>query len=419
MDSDKIAIDCEPMAVEDVGIVTLVANDGQAFRVPVEVANQSPALKAVLDIQKNLPSDQDSRIDFKDISADLLESLLSIMTLRAHDKKDITDLEFFKSLAEEQQRELFEKGMGFLELPLLARYVAHNLHEQYSGNKQEIEQAIKENYPESEGVAIAKQYFFLFGDVTKVWPSRETEFLEISPYGFNLKELIAYGKVPAIDKSSRLLDLSCLKLYDLHGLQEITKDKNLRELNLGYNQPSSLRRGAFERLPNLEALNLNNNQLLSLDKGVFHGLTNLKKLYILSNQLTYLEPGVFEKLSELEVLYLADNQLSSFAGLPELKKLQLTENQLSLLKPGTFLGLGNLKYLSIGFNELTSLESGVFAGLPTLESLYLPNNQLKSFEPQLIAGLPKLKYLNLQNNKLSAENIKQLRAKFPNVNIEA
>ena len=105
-------------------------------------------------------------------------------------------------------------------------------------------------------------------------------------------------------------------------------------------------------------------------------LSNATELDLIFNQITSIENGDFQGLSNLQALSLGINQITSvengaFQGLSNLQYLDLTNNQITSLESGAFQGLSNLQYLVLTYNQITSLENGAFQGLNNLQTLLL------------------------------------------------
>lgn len=107
--------------------------------------------------------------------------------------------------------------------------------------------------------------------------------------------------------------------------------------------------------------------------------TVAQEINVSFNNLTSVGANAFQGLSLLEVLLLSSNQISSlhsdsFFGLTGLKELRLQNNSLTSLKTNQFSGLSNLETLFLGNNQLTTIGDNAFSGLNNLKTFIISNN---------------------------------------------
>ena len=156
---------------------------------------------------------------------------------------------------------------------------------------------------------------------------------------------------------------------------EIGRLSSLRELDLSYNQLTSLPAEIWQ-LTALQVLALNDNQLTSVPAEIGQ-LTWLERLWLNNNQLTSV-PAEIGQLTSLERLSLYDNQLTSLPAeiwqLTSLEELRLSYNKLTSLPPEIW-QLTSLRVLSLNDNPLTNLPAEI-GQLTSLEELYLMGNKL-------------------------------------------
>ena len=199
---------------------------------------------------------------------------------------------------------------------------------------------------------------------------------------FKNREYIRYTSLEeALNKPLEVfhLDLSGQELTSFP--IEILKLKNLKILNIGYND-STGKGNYIKALPpeignltNLTDIDLDTNQLKVLPPEIGN-LKNLTGLHLGGNQLKVL-PSEIRNLTNLTGLYLGGNQLRELlpeiGNLTQLYGLGLSDNQLTDMPPE----IGNLKYLN---------------------GLYLSGNQLTSLPPEN-GNLTQLYGLGLSDNR--------------------
>ncbi|MYH47814.1 MAG: hypothetical protein F4008_03540 [Gammaproteobacteria bacterium] len=157
---------------------------------------------------------------------------------------------------------------------------------------------------------------------------------------------------------------------------------NLTELNVSYNQLSSLILSELGQLGSLRILNLSVSQLSGQIPSELGQLTNLEELSLYSNQLSGSIPPELSQLSKLRRLSLGDNQLSGPI-------------------PSEIGQLGSLDYLWLGHNPLTGPIPPELGLLSNLELLNLELNELEEGIPKELGQLKNVRYLNLGFNRLS------------------
>lgn len=200
------------------------------------------------------------------------------------------------------------------------------------------------------------------------------------------------------------------RISDLSGLANLP---NLTgELNLRWNQISTLDTLPTSGLPGVSGLNLQDNPLQSLqgigrlsslstlnisgtgiiDLGGIEEATGLTTLSAWSNRITDLTP--LQSLSNLSSLSVGGNQiqdLSPIANLP-LTVLRADDNQLTSLPVLNT----TLTYLGLKQNQLTDITP--LAGLVNLSTLQLSDNLIQDLNP--LSGLAKLNRLEINDNLL-------------------
>ena len=231
--------------------------------------------------------------------------------------------------------------------------------------------------------------------------------------------------------------------------------KNLKKIQISFNEIQKLHATSFDGLVNLEELIFSYNQTKEIEMGAFIQLKRLKSLQIECSCLgpTILEPleslnelslcCSFENLNELirplknlkalSIYKYNKDQFECFESMPNLETLTLNSNHqsgsVSLQNKPLFRNLINLKELSLikidldfiehdsiqlfqglfGLKSLnmtqdclkSKLKPNIFKGLFGLEKLDLCLNQISSIDdPEAFKDLANLKYLNLSYNEL-------------------
>lgn len=160
---------------------------------------------------------------------------------------------------------------------------------------------------------------------------------------------------------------------------------NLEELDISKNTISgSLNSSTLPRLPKLTSLNLGYNQITSVTKGALPGLDSLKILCLQNNMIDVLEDHAFSHLSGLTRLDLSHNRMVavSEASLEHLKELQ---------------------HLDVSHNFLRALTSDLVSPLNGLQELKLDDNDISMIAKNALDQAKQLKILTLSENPLNCD----------------
>lgn len=219
---------------------------------------------------------------------------------------------------------------------------------------------------------------------------REAEFLgEVSI-------LCDMSNIPQL-QNLRVLSLYSNKISSLEGIGVLAATP-LEELNLGYNQISSLP-DEFASLRTLRSLWIEDNQFTRFPTPLLE-LKNLRTLRMSNNSVDAV-PAELGELAELEVLALDNNALAALpptiGSLQKLRSLIVRGNQLRLL-PEEVGELANLKLLHASSNSIERIPDSIGA-LRGLEQIYLNSNKISSV-PGCMANLTALKKISLANNMI-------------------
>ena len=126
----------------------------------------------------------------------------------------------------------------------------------------------------------------------------------------------------------------------------------------------------------LSELVLEENSFTHLSPDMFTTFKNLKVLNLFYNNISIVEPGTFNGLDSLEILDLGLNYITTldpgvFQGLGSLTELQIGGNIITVLQTGVFIGLTSLEVLSLDFNPVEMFQTKAFQGLQSLSILSL------------------------------------------------
>jgi Leucine-rich repeat (LRR) protein len=126
--------------------------------------------------------------------------------------------------------------------------------------------------------------------------------------------------------------------------------KELKLLDLSYNQIDVLPESVFQGLRVLEDLNLEGNQIENLEPGLFSNLEQLKKLNLNSNQISDLPSAIFNDLRSLKQFHIQQNKLTiihadSFPVNIQIDMVSFAKNQINAIDEYfiDICGVGSLK----------------------------------------------------------------------------
>jgi Leucine-rich repeat (LRR) protein len=175
--------------------------------------------------------------------------------------------------------------------------------------------------------------------------------------------------------------------------------KVLSKLTLNNNLISIIESNVFSNCSDLKELDLSSNQLQSVPDAL-RGLTVLKTLDLGENQISQFKAGAFKNLNQLTGLRLIDNQIENitkgmFESLPHLSVLNLAKNRIQTIERGSFDMNKEIEAIRMDGNFISDI-NGVFSTLSSLMWLNLAENHLTWFD---YAFIPKnLKWLDIHSN---------------------
>jgi Leucine-rich repeat (LRR) protein len=157
-----------------------------------------------------------------------------------------------------------------------------------------------------------------------------------------------------------------------------TKDLELEELSLCFNEITVIEKGTFDKMPKLKRLDLTWNKMTSIDANTFKPLKALQRIK-LSKNLIKSGQNIFQAIPpSVSMIYFAEAEIirlpiEAFKTLPNLKLLNLDGNKLTYFVAKT-LGLGeSLTELSLESNQLISFSGN---GIKNCTTLNLDKNKL-------------------------------------------
>lgn len=251
---------------------------------------------------------------------------------------------------------------------LAAKALIIHLSAIFLGDKKKIEEFISDQFLKKSNhqflaQELAKEYFYLYGDLSKEDRSKKKEFLDIGiEYSFSFNEIFSRKTFQLI--SSDILDLSSLKLNSIDGLSAYNEADKVKTIWLCNNFISSIKKDDFASFPNLKTLALSNNRLTEVDPHIFEGL-DLEDLSLGRNEISYFDLEELAKVCQ------------------KIEWLCLDQNKITEIKI-PFNALVKLRALILSGNELTTLEPTHFAKLKRLRTLALPANISEEFICELI-----------------------------------
>lgn len=167
----------------------------------------------------------------------------------------------------------------------------------------------------------------------------------------------------------------------------------------------SIEAGAFENQNLQSQLHLSNNLLSVIRKGTFKNIliTDLDLSY---NEITTIEEGAVEDLPKLSILYLTRNKIKEFhpnsvVNTPELLFFDMTYNNMEELEDKHFFFMSKKRNVGIGLgsNKLKQIHPNAFEGIDVF-TLNLTDNKLESI-PKEVFSENRLQYLSIAYNKLT------------------
>uniref|UniRef100_A0A6G1SAW0 Leucine-rich repeat neuronal protein 1 n=1 Tax=Aceria tosichella TaxID=561515 RepID=A0A6G1SAW0_9ACAR len=215
-------------------------------------------------------------------------------------------------------------------------------------------------------------------------------------------------------------------IYNLSSITESDEYKKLRrskinvvELNLSYNQLTSLRNFTFMRWHRLQRLDISYNLIEVLEHESLFGLAKLEHLSLRGNRIAQIPANAIKStarslsyissndqtISALDVIDLSENPLlavdtNSFYALSRLRELYLDSCLINTIDSQAFTGLSSIAIISLTNNDLVEVPSEALSSLTTLKILKLSSNDIRSIHPFAFKNLYNLEEIQLNNGSL-------------------
>lgn len=197
------------------------------------------------------------------------------------------------------------------------------------------------------------------------------------------------------------------------GRKKFVKMKNLKYLNLSFNQINTLLRGTFVGLSKLRVLGLRNATVYHIANGAFAPLKNLIVLNLKNNPFAKngpLRPEMFEGLENLEVLLLGGCSISNisyynnpFENLTSLIHLGLEDNHILNLSPDITDVLPHLQTIDISRNFLSPWQEPMFKDNVNLTVIFAAHNKFSYLSKAMLQDFSNLSRLDISNNPFTCE----------------
>ncbi|XP_041033087.1 relaxin receptor 1 [Carcharodon carcharias] len=209
--------------------------------------------------------------------------------------------------------------------------------------------------------------------------------------------------VPLVSSNVLTLRLQINKLRKLYA-DGFSIYQDLQELNLNYNEITTVSERAFKGLHNLIKLYLSNNHITFLPSGVFEDLQQVQWLILENNRIQKISPKTFLGLKSVILLVLVNNSFHQLPGqpiceeMPKLNWLDFEGNQIESVKNGTFTFCTQLTVLVLRRNKISSIHESAFTPLQRLGELDLSLNRIEELPHNLFKQLRELLQLNISFN---------------------
>jgi len=198
--------------------------------------------------------------------------------------------------------------------------------------------------------------------------------------------------------------------------------KDLKNLQLGGNNISSIDIGTLHFPTSLTTLGLERNKIEQLNDGTFQDTNNLAILNLAYNHLTSVAEGSFSQLSHLQILEMNNNLLTevplALSTLPSLERVTLAKNLIESIPNDIFKSLRKLQQIELRGNPIHKFHQNAFVELPSLKKLQLLGSPRTINTFPNLTGTPNLELIHLDRANiehvpddlcLKARSLKTLR----------
>ena len=196
--------------------------------------------------------------------------------------------------------------------------------------------------------------------------------------------------------------LKTIAKKNFHGLNE------LRQLDLSYNQISSIDEDTFDDLTKIFSIDLDHNQLTSLPPKIFSKLLTLDTLHLNGNHLTVLDAGIFKNNLNLALLFVHENNLTTFASgtfdsLTKMRQIWFHKNEISSLNSDWFKNCVSISDFLASDNNITEIPLDFLTGMDALRSISFSSNPIKSIDFKMFENNKNI--YDISFNDISVEKV--------------
>lgn len=198
--------------------------------------------------------------------------------------------------------------------------------------------------------------------------------------------------------------------------------EKLRHLMLDNNRISKIDNYSLADLPKLQHLSLAGNKIQTISENMFSSSSTreLKSLNLAYNQIGSISSRAFYELENLQQLRLSHNHLRiipalAFSNLRSLRYLDLSHNRIIKVLPSSFSHLPALDILHLEHNNMHEIDRDAFRFVNNVQTLRLSNNAFRQFNCEQLGSITHVTNLDLEKNQINeidipciATNIKRL-----------
>ncbi|KAM3696221.1 hypothetical protein ACJW31_06G021900 [Castanea mollissima] len=179
--------------------------------------------------------------------------------------------------------------------------------------------------------------------------------------------------------------------------------KNLRELNLGYNNLSGEIPSSFSSLRALSYLDLGWNNLNGPISALFGNLTEVIQIFLDNNNFTGQIPSSLLSLKDLNVIDLSYNKfqgsiLMSLGNLTKVTNIMLQHNNFTGYIPSSLSHLKDLNLVDLSYNKFEGSIPVSFGNLTKVTTIMLQYNNFTSHIPSSLSNLKDLTFIDFSHN---------------------
>lgn len=208
-----------------------------------------------------------------------------------------------------------------------------------------------------------------------------------------------------ISSSLKMLDLSHCNICKVSGPQILEGMRELRHLNLAFNQ---IRQTTELSSRNLTKLDLSHNRLTTIPLNFLDNMPSLTFVDFSSNRRISLrtKQNEYVKSESLKSIDLSHSNLDSIElqGFPGLIKVIFKGNMINELNTYSFENSQMIEVLDVSYNAINSVDVETFKKLKHLKSVNLSFNNIGRIDRDTFKMNEQLTYLDLSRNRLNRFN---------------